>query len=37
MRPDALPSGSFYSTTARVEDAAGSRTRAGLSTVVIKP
>lgn len=37
MQPDALPSGSIYSTTARVQDAAGSRTFAGVSTVVIKP
>jgi len=37
MRPDAPRSGSIYSTTARVKDAAGSRTRAGVSTVVLEP
>jgi hypothetical protein len=37
MGPDALPRGSIYSTTARVEGAARVPTRAGVSTVVIKP
>jgi uncharacterized repeat protein (TIGR01451 family) len=37
LRPTSLPAGSIYSTTARVQDASGARTLAGVSTVVIKP
>jgi hypothetical protein len=31
-----LPSGTILSTTARVQDAAGSRTRAAVTTAVVK-
>jgi hypothetical protein len=35
--PGALPSGSIFTAKAQVEDVAGTRTRAAVSTVVIKP